>query len=138
VLLAVAAAAGAAERSRYGIRPDREAYPQGTPKETLTSVLKTIDAGRLDYLLAHLTDPAWVDDRVGRLFGGRFDEQLADTRARLDPASVKLLRRFLAEGDWVEDDDHARVRLKDVIDRAVFLVRRSGRWYLQNRGRPGP
>jgi hypothetical protein len=83
---------------RYGIAPDLVTYPQGTPREALVSVLKAIDARRFDYLVAQLADPAFIDDRVQRLYGGRFEQQVEDTRVRLDPLSVKLLRRFLKDG----------------------------------------
>jgi hypothetical protein len=122
---------------RYGIAPDFKVYPQATTKETLTSVLKAIDAGRFDYLVAQLADPAWVDDRVARLYGGRFAEQVEDTRARLDPGTVKLLRRFLTDGEWTAEKDHASARLKDVSDRGVFLCKKGDRWFLEHRSKPG-
>jgi hypothetical protein len=122
---------------RFGIAPDLKAYPQATAKETLTSVLKAIDAGRFDYLVAQLADPAWVDDRVARLHGGRFAEQVEDTRARLDPGTVKLLRRFLQDGEWTAAKDHESVRLKDVSDRGVFLCKKGDRWFLEHRSKPG-
>jgi hypothetical protein len=121
---------------RHGISPDLKAYPQGSAKETLASVLKAIDAGRIDYLLAQLADPAWVDVRVARLYGGSFAEQVEDTRARLDPATVKLLRRFLKEGEWTADKDQESVRLKDVSDMGVFFCRKGARWYLEHRSKP--
>jgi hypothetical protein len=125
------------EGVRYGIAPDLKTYPQATAKEALASVLKTVDAGRFDYLVAQLADPAWLDDRVRRLFGGRFAEQVEDTRARLDPGTVKLLRRFLQDGEWMTDKDQESVRLKDVSDRGVFLCKKGDRWFLQHRSKPG-
>ena len=88
-------AAGAGER--YGVAPDLKTYPQATPKEALASALKAAEAGRFDYLAAQLADPAWVDERIKRLYGGRFEDQVEEARARLDPPTLKLLRRFLAE-----------------------------------------
>jgi hypothetical protein len=124
------------EGVRYGIAPDLEAYPQATAKQTLASVLKAIDAGRFDYLVAQLADPDWVDERVGRLYGGRFAEQVEDTRGRLDPGAVKLLRRFLKDGEWTADKDRESVRLKDVGDRAVFFRKKGERWFLEHRSKP--
>ncbi len=140
LLLALAAGSLAAEPAitavRFGIAPDLQTYPQGTAKETLTSVLKAIDAGRFDYLVAQLADPAWVDDRVARLYGGRFADQVEDTRARLDSSTVKLLRRLLQEGEWMADKDQESLRLKDVSDRGVFFCKKGGRWFLQHRSKP--
>ena len=121
---------------RYGVSPDLKTYPQATPKEALASVLKAAEAGRFDYLAAHLADPAWVDERVKRLYGGRFEGQVEDTRARLDPPTLKLLRRFLNDGAWREDQGTASARLKDVPNRGVYLRRVGDRWYLENRDAP--
>jgi hypothetical protein len=117
---------------RYGIAADLKAYPQSSPKQALTSVLKAIDAGRFDYLLAHLADPAFVDDRVKRVYGGRFAEQVEDTQAHLGPLAVKQLRRFLKEGEWALDKSKATVRLKALPKRLVRLRLRDGRWYLDH------
>lgn len=123
---------------RYGIGCDLKGYPQDTPRAALASVLRAIDAKRFDYLLAQLSDPVWVDDRVTRIYGGRFAEQLEDTRSRLGLVEVKLLRRFLSEGKWSEEKDHASARLDGVEDRAVFFVKKGERWYLENQSKPGP
>jgi hypothetical protein len=124
-------AAGAAER--YGVAPDLKTYPQATPKEALASTLKVAESGRFDYLAAQLADPVWVDGRVKRLYAGRFAGQVEDTRARLDSSTLKLLRRFLTEGAWSEQEDTASARLKDVPDRRVYLRRLGDRWYLEHR-----
>ena len=123
-------------RVRHGVAADLKTYPQAIPKETLASVLKAVDAGRFDYVVAQLADPAWVDERIDRLYGGRFADQVEDTRARLDPSTVKVLRRFLAEGEWTTEKDHASVRLKGVADRGVFFVRKGDHWYLEHRSKP--
>src|SRR5689334_13583169 len=88
----------AASTTRYGIAPDARTYPQGTAKETLASILKAVEAKRVDYVVAQLADPVFVDDRVQRLYGGRFADQVEDSRACLDPLTVKLLQRFLKDG----------------------------------------
>jgi hypothetical protein len=129
-------AAGAAER--HGVAPDLKTYPQATPKEALASALKAAESGRFDYLAAQLADPAWVDERVKRLYGGRFEDQVEDTRARLDPSTLKMLRRFLTDGAWSEDQGTASACLKDVTDRRVYLRRVGDRWYLEHRDAPRP
>jgi hypothetical protein len=121
---------------RYGTAPDLNAYPQATPQQALASVLKAAEDKRFDYLVAHLADPAFVDDRVQRLFGGKFALQVEDTRTRFDPTTVKLLGRFLKDGKWTIEGDQAVVRLDDVKDRAVFFKKVEGRWRLEHRNRP--
>src|SRR5690349_21732166 len=91
-LLSLSAAVRAADE-RYGLALDTKAYPQATPKEALASMLKAIDEKKFDYLAAQLADPGFVDERVKKVYGGKFEEQVRDTQARLDPATVKQLRR---------------------------------------------
>ncbi len=126
----------AQDSSRYGVALDTATYPQATAKQTLASVLKAIDAGKIDYLVAHLADPSFVDDRVKRLYGGKFTEQVQDTTIRLDPPTVKLLKRFAKEGTWTIGKTSAIVSLDDVRDRVVRLVLKDGRWFFSHDSSP--
>ena len=121
--------------ARYRVAPDLKTYPQGTAKAAFASVLETIKKKRIDYLLAQLADPEWIDGRVETYEGG-FDELVKETTAKLDPPTVKRLGRFLAEGEFETLDTTVIVRLKDVKDRVVRLRRLDGRWYLQNFNKP--
>src|SRR5271167_1104851 len=49
---------------RYRIPANYEKYPQDKPNAALTSTVKAIELGQIDYLLAHLADPAFVDKRI--------------------------------------------------------------------------
>jgi hypothetical protein len=122
--------------ARYGLEPDLAAYPQDAPKAALNSVLKAADAGKFDYLTAQLADPSFIDARIKLLFGGSFQEQVKDTRARLDSVALKELRRFLSDGEWMIGDAEASARLKDVSDRAVALRKIDGRWFLEHASKP--
>ena len=124
-----------ASGTRYGITLDLKAYPQGTAKDTLTSILKATESKRVDYVVAQLADPSFVDDRVKRLYGGRFEEQVEDTRARLDPITLKQLQRFLKDGDWQEAGEHVTVRLKD-NERALHFKKEKDRWFIQHTSKP--
>lgn len=119
---------------RYGIDLDLNVYPQKTPKECLESVLRAIERQRIDYLLAHLTDPQFVDARVQSL-GGNFKDLIQETMSHLadNPKTVKELKRIFQEGEWTEAEETATVKLKDVKDRAVFLRKMNERWFLENR-----
>jgi hypothetical protein len=118
---------------RYGIDADLETYPQSDAKAALASVLKAIDNKKIDYLLAQLSDPQWVDNRVQKTHEGKFEECVKETTQLLmnDPGTVDQLRRFLREGMWGGDETEARVSLKDVPDQ-VFLRKIENRWYLKN------
>ena len=122
--------------TRYGVAPDLQAFPQATAKEALESVLKAIEAKRFDYLVAQLADPEFVDDRVKRLYAGKFEPQVEETRTRLDAPAVELLKRFLKDGEWTDDKARVTVRLKDVADQCIYLRQLNGRWFLENRSKP--
>ncbi len=136
-LVTAAAPQGAAPPKRHGVEADLKAYPQGEPREALASVLKAVENKRVDYLLAHLADPDFVDRRV-KDNGGKLDELLKETTAKLlgDPGAAKQLARFLKEGEWQTTETTACVRLKDVPDRSVCLRKIDGRWFMQNRYKP--
>jgi hypothetical protein len=123
--------------ARQGIDADLKAYPQGTPKETVASVLKAIENKRVDYLLAHLADPEWVDQRL-KDTGGKLNELRQETTARLveDPGAAKQLQRLLKEGEWETDTATASVHLKEGTEHWVFLRKSNGRWFLENRWKP--
>jgi hypothetical protein len=136
LLLLVPATSMAQTGKRYGIAADAKTFPQATPKEALASFLKAVADKKFDYLVAHLAEPAFIDDRVNRLYGGKFEEQVADTRARLDPATVKQLGKFLKDGKWTIDKTSALVQLDDVKDRVVRLVNKDGAWFLSHQFDP--
>jgi hypothetical protein len=131
-LLILSPLAAQEKTTRHGIALDTKTYPQSTAKEALASVLKAVTDKKIDYLVAQLADPAFVDDRVKRIYGGKFDEQVEDTRGRLDPFAVKRLKRFLDEGKWDIGKTEATVTLDEVKERQVKLILKDGRWYLKN------
>jgi hypothetical protein len=143
LLLGVAWVAGLAAQAppevkatkRYGIEPDLDKYPQTMPKEALESVLKAIANNRIDYLLAQLADPEWVDQRVKTVHNGKFADLVEETTNKLshDRTSVKEIRRFLHEGTWDITDATASAQLKDVPNRRLYLRKIGGRWFLENR-----
>lgn len=70
--------------TRYGISPNAEFYPQGTPKEALATATKLVEKKRYAYLLAHVIDPAVVDAQVEarvQLLSPTIEKRLAAIRA---------------------------------------------------------
>jgi hypothetical protein len=121
-------------------------YPQSTPNETVESIVKALDAGRTDYLLAHLADPSFVDPRIAEYKAfykgsdeGRalfaFERLVRETTLhfREDPALVKELRLFAKDADWDAKEDQAVGTLKKGSPRRVFLRKLEDRWFLENR-----
>ncbi len=132
-------AQGTAPYTRYGVVAIYNKYPQGTPKEALASVVRALEANQVDYVFAHLTDPAFVDRRV-KQYNGRFADLVEEGRAKLagNPATIKLLQRFVKEGEWTQEEGNATAKLKDVKDQQVFMKRIDKRWVMENRTRPTP
>jgi hypothetical protein len=135
-LLTTAVSRGQESGKRHGVEPDLKSYPQATAKEALASVLKAAEAGRFDYLAAQLADPEFIDDQVIRLYGGRFAEQVEATRTQLTPATLKLLKKFLEEGELRPEKGQTTITHKDVKDRVVRLKQVGDRWYLEHRSKP--
>jgi hypothetical protein len=143
LLLGVGCAAGVSAQEkerepakRHGIATDLKTYPQDTPKEALASLLKAIEDKRIDYLMAQLADPEFVDRRLKET-GGKFQDLVADATDKLvrDPGTAKRLQRYFKEGSWDIGDTQAVVTLKDDKERGVHLVKRDGRWFWENRSR---
>jgi hypothetical protein len=131
------AAGVAAPAKRYGIEADLKTYSQATPQEALASVVKAIEGKHIDYLVAQLADPAFVDRRV-RDTGGKFDDLVKEAMGRLvgDPGAARQLRRLQKDGEWDVQADRASVRVKDGKDgkdRRAYFRKEGDRWFLENR-----
>ena len=130
------AAAGLERVKRYGVELDLDKYPQATPKDALASVLKAIEYRKIDYLLAHLADPKYVDHRVQQVHGGKFEGMVEEVTDKLsnDPGAVKKLHQFLDEGTWETQENTASVKFKEGTER-VYLRKIDNRWFFENQGR---
>ncbi|MBV9122208.1 MAG: hypothetical protein JO112_02460 [Planctomycetes bacterium] len=121
---------------RYGFEVDLENYPQATPQDTVKSVLTALNRNQVAYLLAQLTDPAWVDQRVKGL-GGNFEDLVKEVSSKLsaNPGAIRDLQRFANDGKWDVKGDTATGSLEDIKDRQVFLRKVGNRWFLENRNK---
>jgi len=50
--------------SRFEVLYNPDLYKQDTPQDTVNSILGAIERGRFDYIVAHLLDPDFVDNRL--------------------------------------------------------------------------
>ena len=134
---AVTSLSAQAPAKRHGLDPDPKTFPQATAKETLASVLKALEMKRVDYLLAHLADPAFVDGRV-KVSAGGFGDLVREGTDKLvnDPGAARLLQRLEKEGEWKTDGDSASVALKEGSDKSVTFRKADGRWVMRNQYRP--
>lgn len=123
-------------KPRYGVEAN-DKYSQKSPKDVLRSVLTAIEAKRVDYVLAHLADAEFVDERVKQT-GGRFEIMVKETTQKLDadPESLRELRKFLSDGDWKEDGGNCTVTCDGVKGKQVYLKKMGERWFFLNRVKP--
>ncbi len=135
------------EPPRFGFDVDETTFPQKTPAEAMTSIAKAIDRNKVDYLLAHMADPLYVDYWVnqykkdftqGKDEGKRllaFDRLVRETSTYFqnDPLIVRDLRVFAKDAKWEEKDDLAIGTVESVPARKVYLRKFGERWILENK-----
>jgi hypothetical protein len=139
ILIAGTLALGQGVRKRYGVELDRENFPQDTPKETLESIMKAIQMKKIDYLVAHLADPAFVDQRIAEVHGGKFEEMVRETTTQLvdNPDTLRIFRRFLKEGKWEGEKGTAASAKVNGVKDTLYFRKIDDRWFLENR-KKGP
>jgi len=123
---------------RYNIKADIETYPQGSAKQTLSSIAEALRRTRVDYILAHLTDPIYVDGTVKK-FNGDFEALVRQVDEHLsDPKGRREFERFLKDGKVEESGTTAKVTLADVPKRQMTLRKSGERWFLDNENEAPP
>jgi hypothetical protein len=50
--------------TKFGIKPLNDVYPQGKVTDVLASTIKAIEKDRIEYFVAHLLDPKFVEARI--------------------------------------------------------------------------
>lgn len=120
--------------TRYNIDYDSNSFRQDSPKVALGSVIRALNDKRVDYLLAQLTDPEFVDEQVARVHAGKFDELVRAVKIKFanDPDLIKNLVRFHKEGDWKIGDTTATAKLPELKDQ-IFFRYIGSRWFLENK-----
>lgn len=135
------------EPPRYGFEYNPVLYPQKTPKDAMASVIKAIDNKRVDYMLAQLAEPTFVDRQVDdfkpQFPNARddaqkflaFDKLVAETVHYFDsdPILVKQLRKFAHDAEWDVNEDAATGTVKDLPARKVFMKKIGERWFMENK-----
>jgi hypothetical protein len=133
--------------SRFGFNLDVMTYPQKSPQDTMKSIALALSRKRVDYMLAHIVDPDYVDywverykkdytqgsDKARQLLA--FDRLVEETNQYYlnEPLVLKELRIFIKEGEWEEKEDIAVGTAKSLPARKMFLRRNGDRWFLENR-----
>jgi hypothetical protein len=135
------------ELPRFAFDVDEVTFPQKTPAEAMNSIVKAIDRRKLDYLLAQMADPLYVDywvdqyrrdikqgsDEGKRLLAFERLVRETSTYYQNDPLIIKELRIFAKDAKWDEKDDLAIGSVETVPARKVYLRKFGDRWFLENK-----
>ena len=113
----------------------------------MTSIAKALDRKRVDFMLAQLADPAYVDywvdrykqdftegkDAARRLLA--FDRLVRETTQYFenDPLLIKEMRIFSKQAEWKEEDNGAVGSYDKIPARKIFLRKIGDRWFMENR-----
>ena len=114
---------------RYGIPVDRTRFSQDGPQQTVRSIVRALNDGKVAYMLAHLIAPDDVDAKL------KLDRAaLRQLAGKATPESTGELRDalldHLEQGRWIIKGGRA---LSEVQGRAdLTLERIGGRWYMHN------
>ena len=132
---------------RFGYEVDEESYSQQTPEKAMKSIAAALDKKKVDYLLAHIANPEfvdlWVDAYKGDFPKGKeegkrllaFDRLVRETNLyyQNDPLIIKDLRIFAKEAKWAEEGETATGTVETIPARKVFLRKIGDRWFLENK-----
>jgi len=132
---------------RFGFDVDEETFSQQSPEKAMQSIAKALDRKKVDYLLAHIADPAFVDYWVnhykvdftqGSEEGKRllaFERLVTETNLYYgnDPLILRDLRKFAKEAKWAEEGDKAVGTVEGIAGRKVYLRKIGERWFLENK-----
>ena len=114
---------------RYGQEVDLKLYPQNTPQEAIESVISTMKAADITYMLAHLVSPTEVDRK---LKGDReaFRKLAAKATPDKTKAMVSELEKMLDDGTWTMRRNLCWVTIDGKRDLTLEKIGR--RWFMHN------
>jgi hypothetical protein len=127
---------------RYNIDYNPINYPQKTPQEGLKAIVKALDSGAYEYMLAHLVDPKFVETRVAEYFTMMYSKDLLrkeeetialaedlKIRKRLEVERDRRLidRQVLAFGRLVKET-RKHFAEDPALVRELHILARDGEW----------
>lgn len=116
-------------RERYRIVVSEDFYPQGTPEDTIRSIINAIENSNARYVLAHLVSPSQVDERL------RSDvRELENLVAQMTPAKshhlLVQLDEHLLDGEWKTGSRFASCQTEGLAE--LMFERIGDRWFMYN------
>lgn len=120
---------------RHGIKQDLKTFPQDTPLAVKGSILKALETENFEYLIAHLIDPEFIDQRIAKSFEGKLENQVRETKGKLVGTDLgNQLRMILKEGELtIKDTEAVLIHPKLGNTLMVRFVKIEDLWYMDNR-----
>lgn len=120
---------------RYGIGRDLNAFPQDSPLTLKSSILKSLEAGRIDYLIAHLTDPKFIDPRIAKSFEGKLENQARETKAKLVGTELGNQLKLILQGGQLTIKGNEAVIIHPKLGNGLIVrfLKIEKLWYMDNR-----
>lgn len=120
------------ENTRYGIALDEVSFPQSTPENLRKSLLKALNTDKIEYLLAHLAHPVFIDKNVREVHEGSFAKQVAETREKLKKGLKSPLEALLKDGKLEASEKSAFLKDPTLKDFIIYMKLENNKWFMEN------
>lgn len=120
------------ESGRFGIALDEASFPQNSPENLRKSLLKALDSDKIEYLLAHLAHPLFIDKNVREVHEGSFAKQVAETREKLKKGLKSPLESLLKNGKLEVTEKTASLKDSSLKDFIITMNLENNKWYMEN------
>ena len=120
------------ESGRFGIPLDEASFPQNSPENLRKSLLNALNSDKIEYMLAHLADPSFIDKNVREVHEGDFAKQVAETREKLKKGLKSPLESLLKEGKLSASEKSASLKDSALKDFIISMKLENNKWYMEN------
>jgi hypothetical protein len=120
------------ESGRFGIPLDEASFPQNSPENLRKSLLNALNSDKIEYMLAHLADPSFIDKNVREVHEGDFAKQVAETREKLKKGLKSPLESLLKEGKLNSSEKSASLKDPALKDFIISMKLENNKWYMEN------
>lgn len=122
---------------RFGILQDSATFEQKTPMQLRKSLLVALESKRIDYLLAHLADPEFIDQTVQKHYEGKFEGLVKESAGKLIGTPLgNQLQAILKEGVLDIQKNKATIKHPAHKDKTLYFRKSRELWYLENNSSP--
>jgi hypothetical protein len=119
------------ESGRFGIPLDEASFPQNSPENLRKSLLNALNSDKIEYMLAHLADPSFIDKNVREVHEGDFAKQVAETREKLKKGLKSPLESLLKEGKLSASEKSASLKDSALNDFIISMKLENNKWYME-------